>query len=239
MSNQEREQTPRSITTSAPTSDPNPFPNLRRRRRPGLRMATGAAVALGLAVGGGAVAGAATSNATATTTSPTAAAGAQHGAGGTPPTAMGVVKSVGTDTFTLTAHDGTTVTVDVSSATSYLDRGVSSASLADVKVGALVAVSGSETADTVTATKVFIGGPGGLGGPGGRRWTWRTRFRWHPSGSRRNGHRGRHEYVHRQHEEQRHRDGQRDFVHHLRGLRDRIGHDRRCQGRHAGSRVRR
>jgi hypothetical protein len=37
--------------------------------------------------------------------------------GGSPPSAVGTVKSVGNDTFTLTTQDGTTVTVDVSSST--------------------------------------------------------------------------------------------------------------------------
>ncbi len=82
---------------------------------------------------------------------------------------MGTVKSVGSGTFTLTKPDGTTVTVDVGSSTTYLDPGVTSPSLANVTVGAHVAVFGTDTSNTVTATKVAIGGPMGPGGPGGFR----------------------------------------------------------------------
>jgi preprotein translocase subunit YajC len=83
-----------------------------------------------------------------------------HGApGGTPPAAFGTVKSVGSDTFTLTTHDGTTVTVDVSSSTTYREAGKSSASLSDVTVGSQVVVFGTDTSDTVTATSVGIGAP--------------------------------------------------------------------------------
>jgi hypothetical protein len=83
---------------------------------------------------------------------------------------MGTVATVGTDTFTLTTRNGT-VTVDVGSTTSYLDRGVSSPSFADVVVGAHVAVFGTESSDTVTAAKVAVGGPNGPGGtpPAGTR----------------------------------------------------------------------
>jgi hypothetical protein len=90
--------------------------------------------------------------------------------GGTPPAAAGTVKSVGTDIFTLTTHSGTVVTVDVSSSTTYVDPKVTSASLSNVTVGEQVAVVGTDTSNTVTATKVLIGapgGPGGQGGPGG------------------------------------------------------------------------
>jgi len=86
--------------------------------------------------------------------------------GGTPPAAMGIVASMGTDSFTLTTRDGTTVTVDVSSSTSYLKFGSTSAALGDVTVGAHVAVFGTDTANTVTATKVGIApsmhGDGGM-----------------------------------------------------------------------------
>ena len=164
-------QEPGPTPPSASTLDPNPFPNLRFRRRRGLRTATAAAVALGLAVGGGAVANAASSNSTPSTSTSRLGrpAGVQSGVGHSPPAAMGTVASVGTGTFTLTAQDGTTVTVQVSSTTTYLDHGVSSPSLADVKVGAHVAVFGADTANTVTATKVAIDGPDGPDGPGGSR----------------------------------------------------------------------
>ena len=90
--------------------------------------------------------------------------GGHDGFGGTPPAAFGTVTSVGSNTFALTTHDGTTVTVDVSSSTTYVDPAVTSLVL-DVKVGDHVAVFGTDTSDTVTATKVAIGGPDGHGGP--------------------------------------------------------------------------
>ncbi len=78
---------------------------------------------------------------------------------------------MGTNTFTLASPDGTKVTVDVGSSTTYMEVGKTSASIADVTVGAHVAVFGTEAADTVTATKVGIGSPTdgshGRGGPGG------------------------------------------------------------------------
>ena len=86
---------------------------------------------------------------------------------------MGTVASVGTNTFTLSTREGTTVTVDVGSSTTYAEFGVNSASIADVKVGTHVAVFGTDSSNAVTATKVGIasanggpGGPGGRGGPG-------------------------------------------------------------------------
>ena len=137
------------------------------RRRRGVWVTTAAAVALGLAVTGGAVAGAATgSSTTSTTPDHHGLPGGHGGFGGAPPAAFGTVKSVGTDTFTLTAHDGTTVTVDVGSSTTYTDPSVSSPTFSTVKVGDHVAAFGADTSNTVTATKVAIGGPGGPGGPG-------------------------------------------------------------------------
>jgi len=151
---------------TARASDPGPFPNRGQNRRRGLRITTAAAVALGLAVGGGAVANASGSSSSTSTSTP--GAPSWHGVGGTPPAAFGTVATVGTDTFTLTTHDGTTVRVHVGSTTTYVDGAVASPSLADVTVGARVAVFGTDTANTVTATKVAIGDPGGPGGAGGR-----------------------------------------------------------------------
>ena len=163
-----------------PTSGPdgaqghNPLRALDRRRR-GVRVTYAAAVALGLAIGGGAVAGAATGSST-STTAPTNHAdgpggghgfGGGPGMGGTPPAAFGTVASLGTDTFTLTDRDGTKVTVDVTGSTTYVDPSVTTATIADVKVGDHVAVFGTDTSNTVAATKVAIGGTGGPGGPGG------------------------------------------------------------------------
>ena len=145
------------------------------RRRRGVWVTTAAAVALGLAVTGGAVAGAATgSSTTSTTPDHHGLPGGHGGFGGAPPAAFGTVKSVGTDTFTLTAHDGTTVTVDVSSSTKYMEFGKASATLSDVTVGTQVVVFGTDTSNTVTATSVGIGGqgngPSGSFHPGGPGW---------------------------------------------------------------------
>ena len=153
---------------SYPATEVDPPAILNKRRR-GVRVTYAAAVALGLAIGGGAVAGAA-SGSSSSTTPPSSSAegpGGHPGFGGTPPAASGTVASVGATTFTVTTHQGTKVTVDVSGTTTYLDPAVTSPSLADVKVGDHVAVFGTDSANTVTAAKVAIGGPGGPGGPGG------------------------------------------------------------------------
>ena len=159
-------------TGSDPATGVDPLATLHRRRR-GVRVTYAAAAALGLAIGGGAIAGAATGS-TSSTTPPSSSAGGPSGHlgfGGTPPAAFGTVASVGADTFTLTTRDGTKVTVDVSGTTTYVDPGVTTPSFTDVKVGDHVAVFGTDSSNTVTATKVAIGGPGGDGpggdGPGG------------------------------------------------------------------------
>jgi hypothetical protein len=157
--------------TPGTRSGSDPFASFSQRRRRGVKVTTAAAVALGLALGGGAMAAAATPS-----TSPSASGSTGHPGrplgGGTPPVAVGTVKSVGTDTFTLTTKDGI-VTVDVGSTTTYRDAGITTPTFADVTVGEHVAVFGSESSGTLTATSVGIGnppagGPPGLGGPGGR-----------------------------------------------------------------------
>jgi preprotein translocase subunit YajC len=142
------------------------------KRRRALRVASAAGLALGLAAGGSAVAGATTgtssgAHSTATGQRPW---GGTPPNGGSPPAAVGTVATVGTNTFTLKAKDGSTVTVDVSSATTYRDRDVTSPTFANVTVGETVAAFGTKTGSTVAATSVGIGGPGGGpggGGPGG------------------------------------------------------------------------
>jgi hypothetical protein len=67
---------------------------------------------------------------------------------------------------------GTTLTVDVSSKTTYRDFGVASASLANVKVNERVAVFGTTSAGTVTATSVAIGMTGGREGDSGQGGSW-------------------------------------------------------------------
>jgi hypothetical protein len=147
-------------------SGSDPFPAFSQRRRRGVRVTTAAAVALGLAVSGGAVAGAATTSAPSSSSGP-AARPHQPPLGGPPPAAVGTVTSVGMGTFTLSTRDNTTVTVKVSTATTYVDQGVTSPTIANVTVGERVAVFGPDTSGTVAANKVAIGVPSGPGGPGG------------------------------------------------------------------------
>ena len=157
---------------SDPATDTDPLATLDKRRR-GVRVTYAAAIVLGLAIGGGAVAGAASgSSSSSTPPSPGAEGpGGLGNFGGTPPVALGTVASIGTNSFTVTTHDGTKVTVNVTGTTTYLDSAVTTPSLADVKVGDRVAVFGTDSADTVTATKVAVRGPDGDGdgGPGGHR----------------------------------------------------------------------
>ncbi len=80
---------------------------------------------------------------------------------GAPPAASGIVTSLGSNTFTLKTTSGTSVTVDVSSTTTYRDRGVTSPSFANVSVNEHVAVFGTTSSGTVSATSVLIGGAGG------------------------------------------------------------------------------
>jgi hypothetical protein len=87
---------------------------------------------------------------------------------GTPPAAAGTVESVGTNSsginfFTVKGHDGTIVTVDVTSSTTYKDQGVTSPSFANVTTGEMVSVEGTTTSGVVTATSVFIGFGFGMG----------------------------------------------------------------------------
>jgi hypothetical protein len=156
--------------------------NKRRRR---VWVSSGAiAAALGLALGGGllasgAEAGASTSPATSGQPPSSTGSAPQSGNGSSgsaapgamssncsPPAAAGTVTSVGSNSFTLTTSTGNVVTVDVTSATHYRDRGVANASLSNVTVGEHVAVMGTSASGAVNATDVMIGQP--LAGPGAR-----------------------------------------------------------------------
>ena len=144
------------------------------RRRRAVRVASVAGLALGLAAGGSAVAGATTSGSSGSQP-PSAGQRPTRGTppnGGSPPAAVGTVATVGPSSFTIKTHDGTTVTVDLSGSTTYRDRGVTTPTLANVTVGETVAAFGTETANTVTATSVAIGQPGGPGGHGGPGGNW-------------------------------------------------------------------
>jgi hypothetical protein len=92
-------------------------------------------------------------------------------------TLTGTVASVGARSFVLATAQGMTWTIDVSSSTTYAERGSSSPSLANVGGGDGAMVSGTQvTTSTVDATSVVISPPaatsgsgkGGSGNPVGR-----------------------------------------------------------------------
>ena len=147
----------------------DPIAAFSQRRRRGVVVTSAAAIALGLALAGGGVAAASTAPTSTSGSSGSSSTAGRPPMGGSPPAAMGTVASVGDNTFTLTTQDKTTVTVNVSSTTTYRDPSVTSPTLANVTVGEHVAVFGTDTSNVVTATSVAIGDPhsGGPGGPGG------------------------------------------------------------------------
>jgi hypothetical protein len=81
---------------------------------------------------------------------------------------VGTVTAKSDGTFTVDSASGTTVTVNISGSTTYMDPSVTSPSIANVTVGEHVAVFGTESSDSVAATSVAIGLPpsGAKGGPG-------------------------------------------------------------------------
>jgi hypothetical protein len=86
----------------------------------------------------------------------------------------GTVTAVGASSITLTDRDGATVTVAVTSATTYEVAGKTTATLADVTAGMMVMATGTRNADgslTATAVRAFTPGQGGPGmdGRGGGR----------------------------------------------------------------------
>jgi hypothetical protein len=118
-----------------------------------------------------------TSANTTPTTSPSASARPPVFSAGAP-AETGVVTTVDTaaDHFTMTTRSGSTVTVDVTSSTTYR-TGTSASSLSKVVSGARVAVYGTVSGTTVTAKEVLLipagsrpfggaGLPGGSGRPG-------------------------------------------------------------------------
>ena len=122
----------------------DPFPAISQRRRRGVRVTSAAALALGLIVSGGAVAGAATPPSPPTGSPRPAAPCGQQPFDAARPIAVGTVRTIGDSSFTMTAQDGTTVTVQVDRSTMYLDPGVTSPTIASVTVGEQVAVFGTE-----------------------------------------------------------------------------------------------
>jgi len=77
----------------------------------------------------------------------------------------GTVASVGTDTFTVTAVSGQTVTVEEQSSTTYY-TGTTSASSSIVVKGARVVVQGTRTGTTIKATRIIVAPSGGAFGFG-------------------------------------------------------------------------
>jgi hypothetical protein len=86
------------------------------------------------------------------------------------PASFGTVVSVGSKSFTLKTFSGKTVTVEVSSSTTYREFQVASPSFAAVKANERVAVLGTATSGVVTAKSVLIGATGGNFGHGIGGW---------------------------------------------------------------------
>lgn len=84
-----------------------------------------------------------------------------------PATAQGVVASKTSTTIVVTTAAGKAVTVDVSSSTKYVVRGVTTATLANVAVGDRIAAQGSLNADGSLAATVVQSAPNGQPGFGG------------------------------------------------------------------------
>ena len=76
------------------------------------------------------------------------------------PAVVGTVQSVDTaaNSFTVKDSSGTTFTVDVSASTTFIRRRVTSPGLSSISVNTKVAVLGTTSSNTVTATTVVIGG---------------------------------------------------------------------------------
>jgi len=86
-------------------------------------------------------------------------------------TAAGTVKEKSASSITLTTRDDSTVVVKVDSGTSYQVDGITSPTLADIAVGAVVMASGTKNADgSLTATVVRSWAAGQAGGPGMGGW---------------------------------------------------------------------
>jgi Domain of unknown function (DUF5666) len=88
----------------------------------------------------------------------------------TPPQVSGTVASVGSSSFTVTTRGGSTATVKVTSSTKFSGTGITD--LSSLKKGTVVAVYGTGTSSSVTATRVTAGfaGAGRGGFPGGGRF---------------------------------------------------------------------
>lgn len=79
-----------------------------------------------------------------------------------PAPVTGTVASKTASTIVVTTVAGKSVTVDVSTTTTYLVRGVANASLADIAVGNRITAQGTFNADgSLNATGIQVGGRGG------------------------------------------------------------------------------
>ncbi len=84
-----------------------------------------------------------------------------------PAMSAGTVKEKGASSLTLTTRDGSTVVVTVTGSTTYEVGGITSPTLADVKVGDVVMAAGARNADgSLSATVVRSHAAGRFGGPG-------------------------------------------------------------------------
>jgi len=84
-----------------------------------------------------------------------------------PAASAGTVKEKGSSSLTLTTRDGSAVVVKVSASTTYQVAGVTTPTLADVKVGDVVMAAGTRNADgSLSATIVRSHAAGQFGGPG-------------------------------------------------------------------------
>ncbi|HUY05863.1 MAG TPA: DUF5666 domain-containing protein [Acidimicrobiales bacterium] len=83
------------------------------------------------------------------------------------PDARGRVTALGTSSFTITNWAGKSLIVDTTDATTFEARGITSPSLADIKVGDFAAVRGTITGTTVAATNVHFGDGHPFRGPNG------------------------------------------------------------------------
>jgi len=78
---------------------------------------------------------------------------------------IGTVTAVGTNQFTVKAIGGGTVTVNEQSSTTY-DNGGAVASSSAVTAGVRVAVAGTRSGNTISATRVIVLGAGAFGREG-------------------------------------------------------------------------
>lgn len=133
---------------------------------------------LAVALAGGAAAGITglASAATTTSTTTTTQAPTGHGPGGMGPGVAGTVSAVNGDSLTVAGKNGTTYTVDITTATVMKSSGAgtapTTATVGDIAVGDTIMAQGTVSGTSVTATNVmdgqFFGGPhGGPGGMGG------------------------------------------------------------------------